>query len=76
MLLRIHEMRADVILHHLGHQPRHGRAGAGEKVHDTLAIGLAVECALHRLHLAADAPDAGEKLLTVANGVCHPRQIG
>lgn len=67
----VHEVVADVILDDFGLEAGHGGAGAGEEVHDPLAAGLGFEGALDGLDLAADAADAGDEFLAVAEGVGH-----
>ena len=72
----IDQMGAHVILHHFRHQPGHGAAGTGDQVQHGFAAGFGKQGALDRLHLAADAADAGEELLLVAHRMGHSAHIG
>ncbi len=71
MFLGVDQMGADVVFDDFRHQAGHGAAHAGDQVHDLFAAGFAVERALDRLDLAADAAHAGQQLLLFADGMGH-----
>ena len=71
MLIGIDQMRAHMIFDNLGHEARHGTACAGDQVHDLIAPGLALECALYALHLASQSTHAGQQLFLFSNCVTH-----
>ena len=60
VFLGIDEVRADVVLHHHGHQAGGGAAHAGDEVHNLLAARLRLERTLDGLDLPADAAHARE----------------
>jgi hypothetical protein len=70
---RINQVRADVILDNLGHQPGHGPTRTGDQVHHLFASCLGIQGALDRLDLSAYAADSRKKLLPIADGVGHRR---
>ena len=64
-------MLAHVILENLRHQAVDGAARRGQEMHHVGAVGVALEGALDGFDLAANAADAVEQLLLVADGVSH-----
>ena len=54
MLLRVDQMRVDVILNHFRHQSRYRPPHTGDQVHDLFTASLAIERTLDRLD-----PDPG-----------------
>ena len=75
MRVRVHQVRADVVLDHFGHQAGQGAADAGDELHDLLAAGLVLQRALDGLHLALHAAHAGQQLRLLADGVGHARRL-
>ena len=71
ILFRIDQVRADVVLDHLGQETVDGAAAAGNEVHDLLAPFLLLERAHDRVGLAADTARPIEEFLLFANGVAH-----
>jgi hypothetical protein len=59
MLLRVDQMRVDVILNHFRHQSRYRPPHTGDQVHDLFTASLAIEGTLDSLDLAPDAAGAG-----------------
>jgi hypothetical protein len=71
MFLGIDQMRAHMILDHLGHQAGHGAAGASQQVHDLFAASFTVEGALDGFHLAPEAAYAGQQFLPFPDRMGH-----
>jgi hypothetical protein len=71
VFLGVNQMRTDVIFDDFRHQAGHGAARAGDQMHDAFASRLAVQRALDRFDLSADAPDAAQKLLFFPDRVNH-----
>jgi len=55
MLLRVDQMRVDVILNHFRHQSRYRPPHTGDQVHDLFTASLAIERTLDSLNLTSDA---------------------
>jgi hypothetical protein len=62
IVCRIGNVKANVVLHDLGHEAVHGTARGSDEVHDLSAASLTFERAFDGFHLAADAADAVQQL--------------
>ena len=69
----IDEVRANVILHDLSHQPVDSAAGAGNELQHVSATNFLIERPFDGFHLSANAPHAIEEFGLFANGVGHCR---
>jgi hypothetical protein len=69
MALCIDEMRAHVILDHLGHEPCHSPSHSGDEMHDLFTVRLVVERALDSFDLTFDAAHARQQLLLFTDRV-------
>ena len=70
-------MALDVLLDHFAEQAVEGSAATGDAMHDLLAIGLALECALDRVDLTADAGrDAFHRMAAVSHVVIDGMRPG
>ena len=68
---RINEVRANVILHDLGHQPVDSAAGAGNQLQHVSTTNFLFERSFDGFDLSANAPHAIEEFGLFANGVGH-----
>jgi hypothetical protein len=71
LMARLDQVRANVILDHLGHQSVDGAAGAGDELQHVGAADLLVERPFDGFDLSANAPDAIEQLGFFTNRVTH-----
>ena len=71
MLLRVDQMRVDVILNHFRHQSRYRSPHTGDQVHDLFTASLAIERTLDGLDLTSDAAHACKELLLFTNSMRH-----
>src|SRR5437016_7235068 len=67
----IDHVQANMVFHHLGHEAVHGAAHRGDELQYLGAAELALEGALGRLDLAADAAHPIQQLRLLADGVSH-----
>ena len=67
----INEVRANVILHDLGHQPVDGTAGAGNQLEHVGTTDFLIERPFDRFDLSADTSHPIEEFGLFANGVAH-----
>jgi hypothetical protein len=75
MLLRVDQMRADMILHHFRHQPRYRSPHPSDQVHDHFTANLLIERTLDGLDLTSDAADPCKELFLFTNGMRHSEII-
>jgi len=68
-VLRIKDVGADVVFHHLRHEAIHGAARRGNELQHLGALDLSLESALDRFNLAAQAAHAIEELALLSDGV-------
>jgi hypothetical protein len=68
-VLGIKDVRANVIFHHLRHEPIHGAASGGDELQHLGALDLPLQSALDRFNLAAQAAHAIEELALLSDGV-------
>jgi hypothetical protein len=68
-MVRIKDMRANVVFHHLRHEPIHGAAGGGNELQHLGALDLSLQSTLDRFDLAAQAAYAIEELALLSDGV-------
>ncbi len=68
-MLRIKDVRANVVFHHLCHEAVHGAARGGDELQNLGAFDLALERALDRFNLAAQAAHTIEELTLFSDGV-------
>ncbi len=73
---RIDEVRANVILHDLGHQPINGAAGARNQLEHVGATDFLIERAFDGFDLSADTSHPIEEFGLFANGVAHGKLRG
>jgi hypothetical protein len=71
MLLRVDQMRVDVILNHFRHQSRYRPPHTGDQVHDLFTASLAIERTLDRLDLTPDAAHPSKELFLFTNSMRH-----
>ena len=71
VVCRIADMKADVILHDLGHEAVHRAARGSDEVHDLGAAPFTRERALQGLDLTANAAHAVQQLGFFLNRMCH-----
>jgi hypothetical protein len=71
MLLRVDQMRADVILNHFRHQSRYRPPYPGDQMHDLFTASFAIECTLDSLDLTSDAAHPCKELFLFPNSVRH-----
>jgi hypothetical protein len=62
MLLRVDQMRVNVILNHFRHQSRYRPPPTGDQVHDLFTSSLTIERTLDSLDLTSDAAHPCKKL--------------
>ena len=67
----INEVRANVILHNLGHQPVDGTARAGNQLEHVGTTDFLIERPFDRFDLSADTSHPIEEFGLFANGVAH-----
>jgi hypothetical protein len=68
-VVRIKDVRADVVFHHLRHEPVHRSACRGDELQNFCALDLSLQSALNRFNLAAQAAHAIEELALLSDGV-------
>jgi hypothetical protein len=68
-VLRIKDVGANVVLHHLRHEPVHGAARGGDELQHLGALDLALQRALDRFNLAAQAAHTIEELILFSDGM-------
>ncbi len=71
VLLGVDQMGADMILDHLGHQPRDTPPDAGDHVHDAFTLGFFAQGTLDGFDLPADTADARKQPLLLSDGMAH-----
>jgi hypothetical protein len=71
LISRINEVRANMILHDLGHQPVDGAAGAGNELQHVSTTDFLIERPFDGFDLSANASHAIEEFGLFANGVGH-----
>lgn len=69
-------MLAQMVLHHLRHQPVHGPTHGSDLAQDLGAGCLGLQCSFDAFHLAPDTAHASDQLLFLANGVGHGGWLG